>query len=202
MQKFTRRSGANSDLWFRRMDASSRTPPASSPNQAIPSRPRREHLPDSLSMQSQRSHRHKSMFTAYDQSLNDGDLIRGQSRRHHTRTTRLILEIATFFRPTPTVISRCRDARQAQRRGQRHRLLRPVDCTQDHPLRICIRYPFEVESRLRNTSHRGKNSDHCSQERHSALQLPILGEQLQAIILEYVGGLNVDRASVKPASNR
>ena len=39
-------------------------------------------------------------------------------------------------------------------------------------------------------------------ERHSALQLSILGEQLQAIILEYVAGLNVDRASVKPASNR
>jgi len=34
------------------------------------------------------------------------------------------------------------------------------------------------------------------------LQLQILCEQLQSIVIEYVDGLDVGRASVKPASNR
>jgi len=129
MQKFTRRSRTNSDLWFWRMDASSRTPPASSPNEAVPRRRRREHLPDSLSMQSQRPDRHEPMIAAGHYGFDTGDLIRGQSRRHCTGTAQLIFEIAAFLRPTPAVISRCRDARQAKRRGQRHGLLRPFDRT-------------------------------------------------------------------------
>jgi hypothetical protein len=50
--------------------------------------------------------------------------------------------------------------------------------------------------------NRSQNSHHRSQECDSALQFPIPRHHLQALVIEYVGSLDVGRASVKPASNR
>jgi len=117
-----------------------------------------------------------SVIVVLDHLAHVLDFIRGQSSRDDSWTAWLVLEITASLIATPTVVARCRETRDSERRAERQDLPRPLDRSQENSLGAAIWNSFVIELDFRCPEHGDQQGNDRSEQSRSVPELFDFGD--------------------------
>jgi hypothetical protein len=145
---------------------------------------------------------HVLVLRVEDHILDGGDRDGGELAWAGARTGGAILETTDRVGAAPSVISRRREPKDGQNRGEWQGRLGAGDGAQERSLIGALRKPVASETEAGDAQEGEKKSDDGREALYPALELVDLGQEDLAVLLEGLDGDNRPRTTLVPGGDR